>query len=116
MENPRTSLKKLNWKVNGRLFGFGTSPEADWKIILISTIVLAVLAIALNVLIFIKIDKREIFVADKAGEERGQALDISLLRETVLYYQNKAREFEKIQNQKTTSMVSPAGIGPASEP
>ena len=105
MKDSQTPFKKSRWKIRGR-FGFGISPGVDWKIILISTTVLAVLAIALNVLIFIKIDKREIFVADKAGEERGQALDISLLRETVLYFQNKAREFDKIQNQKTTSMVS----------
>ena len=115
MGNPQIPFKKSRWKIRGR-FGFGISPEADWKIILISTIILTVLVIALNVLIFIKIDKGEIFVADKAGEEREKALDISLLRKTVLYYQNKAREFERIRNQKAPSAVSPAGIEPASTP
>ncbi len=103
MENPRTSLKKLNWKVNGRLFGFGTSPEADWKIIFISTTILAVFVIALSVFMFIKIDRGGIFVVERSAEEREMTLDASLLRETVLYYQNKALEFKRIK-----SAITPA--------
>ena len=79
MENPQTSLKKSGWKVKGRLFGFGTSPEADWKIILISAMMLAVSAVVLSVFMFIKIDKGEIFVIEKSEEEREKALDTSLL-------------------------------------
>ena len=106
MENPQTSLKKFRWKVRGGL-GFGTSPEADWRIILISAMVLAVLVIALSVLIFIKVDKREIFVVEKPEEEREKALDTSLLKETVLYYQTKALEFERIKN-SVTATVDPS--------
>src|SRR3990172_6650882 len=57
MENPQTFLKKLNWKINGRLFGFGTSSEADWKIIFISTMILAILVIVLSIFINIKMLK-----------------------------------------------------------
>ena len=100
MENPQTFLKKLNWKINGRLFGFGTSSEADWKIIFISTVVLAVLVIVLSVFIFIKINKGEIFVVKKSAEPEKKALNLSLLRETVSYYENKALEFERIKSVK----------------
>ena len=98
MENPLTPMKKLEWKTNGHLFGFGTSVEADWKIIFISTIVLAILAIVLSLYIFIKIDKGEIFVIEKTTEQSETTLDASLLKETVSYYKNKALKFERIKN------------------
>ncbi|MDP3874894.1 MAG: hypothetical protein Q8Q22_00015 [bacterium] len=103
MENPQPSLKKLNWKVNGRLFGFGTSPETDWKIIFILTTILAVFVVALSVFMFIKINRGEIFVVERSTEQEGVSLDTPLLRKTVLYYQNKAIEFERIK-----STVTPA--------
>ena len=92
MENPQTFFKK---------FGFGTSPEADWKIIFVSTMILAVLVIASNIFIFIKINKGEIFVVEKSAEEGDKTLDLSLIRKTVSYYQNKALEFERIKRAKT---------------
>lgn len=101
MENSRMSMKKWNWRINGRLFGFGTSPEADWKIILILTMILAVLVIVLSAFMFIKINRGEIFVVKRSIEQEEKVLDTSLLRETVLYYQNKALEFEKIKNSVT---------------
>ncbi|MDP2720347.1 MAG: hypothetical protein Q8O75_00025, partial [bacterium] len=104
MENPQPSLKKWNWKVNGRLFGFGTSPETDWKIIFILTTIFAVFVVALSVFMFIKINRGEIFVVKRSVEQEEKVLDASLLRETVLYYQNKALEFEKIKS----SVVVPA--------
>lgn len=106
MADPQSSLKKSGWKVRGGL-GFGASPEADWKIILISTMILAVLVIALSVFVFIKVDKGEIFVVERSVDKEEKALDISLLRETVLYYQNKALEFERIKN-SVTLIVDPS--------
>ena len=103
MESLKTSLNKLNWKINGRLFGLGSSPEADWKIIFISALILAVSVIALSVFIFIKIDKGEIFVVERSLDQGEKTLDIFLLKETVSYYQGKAREFDRIK-----SLVVPA--------
>jgi hypothetical protein len=97
MKNLRASLNKLNWRISGRIFGFGTSPAADWKIIFVSTLLLAVSVIALSTFIFIKIDKGEIFVVEKSTEEKGKTLNIPLLKEIVTYYQGKAREFERIK-------------------
>ena len=93
----KISLNKLHWKIGGRLFGFGTSPETDWKIILVSTLILSVSIIVLSVFIFIKIDKGEIFVVDKPTGEGKENLDTFLLKETVSYYEAKALKFERIK-------------------
>lgn len=104
MDNLQTSFKKLNWETNGKLFGFGTSPEADWKIIFISTVVLALSVIILSAFIFIKIDKGEIFVVEQSDEQGEKTLDISLLKETVSYYEGKAVEFERIRRGSTPAV------------
>jgi len=104
MSNLKTSFKKINWKVNGRLFGFGTNPEIDWKIIFISTIVLATLVILLSIFIFIKIEKGEIFVVKKSVGEVETTLDVAILRNTVSYYQDKALEFERIKSTKPSAV------------
>lgn len=107
MEKTQTSSKKLNWKVNGRLFSFGTSPDADWKIIFISTMILVILIVVLSVFMFIKIYRGGIFVVERSTEPEEKIFDPSLLRETVLYYQNKALEFERIK-QSVTPAIDPS--------
>lgn len=103
MENSPIIHKNLVWTKNGRLFGFGTSPEADWKIIIVSIVVLVILVIILSVFIFIKIDKGEIFAIEQPIEQGEKALDANLLRETVTYYQNKKLEFESIRDLTASS-------------
>ncbi len=101
MKNLLTYFGELRWRVNGRLFGFGTSPEMDWKIIFIATAALALLMTAWNVFVFTTIDKGEIFATEKSTEPGKKMLDISLLRETVSYYQNKALELERLKGSVT---------------
>mgnify|MGYP001561766650 CR=1 FL=1 len=103
MKNFKLSFKKLNLNTHGRLFGWGSSPEADWKIIFILTLVLAVSFVILSAFIFIKIDKGEIFVVKKSLDQETKTLDMALLKETVSYYEAKAREFSRIK-----SVVIPA--------
>ena len=103
MENKQTFFKRFSWKVNGRLFGFGTSPEADWKIIFISTVVLVTMVIVLSIFVFIKIDKGEIFVIERLPDQGEKILNLSLLKETASYYQDKAAEFERIKNSTSPS-------------
>ncbi|MBI2674051.1 MAG: hypothetical protein HYX23_02095 [Candidatus Zambryskibacteria bacterium] len=97
MKDPKTFLTKLNWKINGRVFGWGASPEADWKIIFISTAALIVLIVILSVFMFRQIDKEGIFITEKPTGQEKRALDTSLLKETVLYYQQKALELKKVK-------------------
>jgi hypothetical protein len=98
MKNFKISFGKSNMRSSGRLFSFGTSPEADWKVIFVSALILGVLIILLSVFIFIKIDKGEIFVVKQSTNENSKTLDITLLKETVSHYQSKAREFEQLKN------------------
>ena len=93
-------LKRLNLK-KGHRTAFGLSPEVDWKIIFVSTAVLIILVIASSIFIYVKIDKGEIFVVEKPEENRERTLNISALKETISYYQNKALEFERIKSQVT---------------
>jgi hypothetical protein len=102
------AMPRLNWKSNGRLFGFGTSPETDWKIILVSAVVLAFIVITLCAYMFIKINKGEIFLVDQSTDTEAKTLDVEVLRETVSYYQSKALEFEHIRNATTTEAVDPS--------
>ena len=104
MENPQTHLhKKLNLNLHIRLLKLGESQETDWKIISLSTAVLATLIIVLSIFTFIKIDKGEIFsIKETAGE--GGGLDLVSLKETVSYYENKALEFERIKSSKPTGV------------
>jgi hypothetical protein len=103
MDNERSSAKKFSLNIEGRLFGFGTSPEVDWKIIFMSAVVLGVLLIALSAYIFIKIDKAELFAIEQSADQSEKTLDTKALKEVVSYYQNKAIEFEKIKNSVTAS-------------
>ncbi len=100
--------KGINLKTGGRLFGFGTSPQLDWKIIFISAAVFTIIGIFLNVFIFIKIDKGEIFVADAPTGEGRNTLDIKELNSTLEYYQNKERAFQNYLDATSTAQTDPS--------
>lgn len=91
-------------KISG--ISFGKNPESDWKIVFFSALTLAILTIALNVYVYIKIDKGEIFVVEGAGEGSGNTLNIEKLEETVEYYQSKAANFQRIIRQDASAPVS----------
>jgi len=97
MENLKTFFKKSDLKFSGNLFGFGTSPEADWKVIFISSAILAIAFVSFSVYIFIGVDKGEIFVSEKSVGQEGQIFDSALLAETVSYYEAKALEFTEMK-------------------
>jgi len=81
-----------------------TNPEFDWKIIFFSTLGLIVLAVALSIFIFIKIDKGEIFLAEPVDSGRAPTLDISRLRDTLGHYNDKRDEFNSIINASHSSV------------
>lgn len=96
----KLSFKKIEWKAGRQLLSLGTSAGTDWKIILTSTLILSVLVIVLSIYMFIKIDKREVFVVEKPEDLGDKNLNLNVLRETVSYYQNKALEFERIKKEE----------------
>ncbi|MDO8565295.1 MAG: hypothetical protein Q7R67_01590 [bacterium] len=106
MVNTETFFKKLTSKTNSRLSDAG--PEKDWKIIFMSAIFLTLLSIVVNLLIFIKVDKGEIFVVEAPGQSGERTLNPETLRETVRYYQAKAEEFQTLQSAPATGLVDPS--------
>lgn len=102
--------KKINFKKNGRLFGFGSSPEADWKIIFTLFSAIAIIGIALNVFIFLKIDKGEIFAVEDPASGEGRMVDYEKLKSAVDYYQEKERNFRAIQSNASTTVISDPSI------
>jgi hypothetical protein len=95
--------KKWNWKVNGRLFGFGSSPDIDWKIILVTTIAFIILVVVSSIFLFVKVDKGSIFRVATV-EQESATLNVTLLKHVVSYYQNKALEFERLKGSVVPSI------------
>jgi hypothetical protein len=91
-------IKKIDFKSGTELLKFGVTPESDWKKLLVITIALSVLVSALNIFMYIRVDRGEIFeIYGETGEEVPK-LDIEELKKTTDYYESKASEFEKIKS------------------
>ena len=99
----KTFLARVKFRQNGRIFGWGTCPEADWKVIFITMVVLIVLTIVFNILMFIQINRGAIFVTVKPEGNKQETLNPDLLRQTISYYQGKVLEFERIQKERASS-------------
>ena len=104
MNTLRTFFSKLNWRTSGQLFGFGTSPAADWKIIFVFSCILATMAIVASGLVFLRISKEEVSTTERTTEQGDKILDTTALHNTVLYYQNKEVEFERIKAARTPAV------------
>ena len=93
MDQKDLHLKTKNWHPV-----YGTGPEADWRVLLVSAIILTIVTIIVNIFVFIKIDKGEIFVVKDFEDGEVRSLDVEKLKSTVSYYNNKALKFEGILN------------------
>lgn len=101
MEKLHKFLSRFHLKTGGRLFGFGNSPESDWKVILIFTLVLLVAVLVTDTFIFLEVNKDKSSVVKDSISSKEKILDVLLLRKTVSYYQNKMLEFDLIKNSPT---------------
>ncbi|MDB5266810.1 MAG: hypothetical protein JWN89_625 [Parcubacteria group bacterium] len=97
MKNVNIQIKGLKLHKNGRLFGFGTSPNADWKVIFIIFVLLFVIASALCIDLFIKVNNGEIFVVKEKTSTPVPTLNTALLDKTVTYYRDRAKTLEDIK-------------------
>lgn len=100
-------LEKIEWHADGHLFGFGLSPEADWKVIFVSTVTLIVIVSMLNIFMFLRVDRGGLS-REEALESEVPSLDLESLKGAVNYYQNKSKEFERIRNGTVTVVVDPS--------
>ncbi len=109
MENPLAN--KLKWKKDGRTFGWGASPDGDWKIILLTAIIFAIFVSGWDLFTYFKVKSGELSHGEETAGPELPTLNRANLKQAVEYYQNKAREFEKIKNgTSTTTAVSDPSI------
>lgn len=106
MNDVNSILKNLDWK-HRRPFGWGSSPDADWKVIFVGTLLLISLVTIFNLVVFFRVDKGEFFAEEEVTAEI-PTLDTEELKETLNYYQNKALEFERLTSGEATVVVDPS--------
>jgi hypothetical protein len=111
---------KIHIHKNGRLFGFGVSPNADWKILFVSSTVLALIVAGLGTYFFVQVNRGEV-VGEKKSTLDDRAFDSTLLKTTVNYYRTRSAKLEEIKSLNTPPdpsvyTVSPVGIEPTSKP
>jgi len=100
-------FKKMGWNKDGKTFGWGESPDADWKVILLSTVVVLILAASWSFYFYTKTENGVVAEGEGVVIE-AKTLDIEVLKSTSVYYQNKALEFEKIKSGSSTPVVDPS--------
>ena len=97
MSGLKQIFDRFGLRKEGKLFGFGAGPEADWKVIFITAAMLSLAATALNAYLFWQTEKGEIFAVE--GQMMEEALpDVEKLKSALEYYGKKADEFERLQN------------------
>jgi hypothetical protein len=93
---------KFHLNKNGRLFGFGVSPNADWKILFVSSVLLVILACILGSYFFIRVNLGQLVGQKSYQTEEGKVFDEDLLKQTLEYYKSRAVMFEEIKMTKET--------------
>lgn len=107
MSDINSILKNLDWSTR-RPFGWGSSPDADWKVIFTTTVLLMVLASLLNVAVFVRVDKGKLFSAEEMMVEETPTLDFEMLKTTLSHYENKASEFRRLTSGAAAIVVDPS--------
>lgn len=98
MQDLSQILSKLKFKKTRKNFGFGSSPEADWKFILIAFMVFVFMVVVACGYFFLRINAGDIFVATAPTEDvQSSSININSLKSTLDHYKNKAAEFERIK-------------------
>ena len=87
---------------------FGRSPESDWRIIFVSTILLVIIVSVLNVKLFVKINRGEAFATGENSPDKVASLNVPKLINTLDYYLNKKAEFEKIKSGAIAPVIDPS--------
>lgn len=93
-----TSLfSKFKISRGGHLMGFGTSPENDWKILLMSFMVLLIFTLGTCRYFFFKVNNGEFLVLTDEEKTPSSTFNLNRVRQTINYYESKSQELEKIK-------------------
>lgn len=68
----------------------------DWRWLLVVFFVLLIVVVGINVYIFMKINRGEIFQSDKTATAQAETIDRDRLKQTIDYYTARAEHFEAL--------------------
>ena len=92
-----------NWFKRGRVDSetaeFGRNARSDWQVVCFAFLLLNFISIAVSVFMYLKINKGEIFLADKRESPSLGTIDRSLLQKTVAFFEDKKASFETFKQQ-----------------
>jgi len=96
---------EINWihiHKNGRLFGFGVSPNADWKVLFAVFTILSILVLSFSTYLFVKIDHGTLFVETNQAPVVTPKLNAEQLTRTLEYYNERALNIQSIKLNPST--------------
>ncbi len=97
----------LHLHKNGKLFGWGVSPNADWKVLFTIFLALTISVFALGVYMFIAIANGNIFLVDKPSTIEEKKLDAESIEKTVLFYEARVKKLQEIKS-GSNSVIDPS--------
>lgn len=96
------NFKKFSLMRGGSFLGWGQSAHRDWKIILSGFILVVVFSLLFSFLVFKQINNAGDSLSLQNETVQNGALDTTLLKKIILYYEDQAQKFEKIKSTKNT--------------
>lgn len=90
--------KTDDYQTHGRILGWGSGPDADWRVMFSSFLILALVASILGGLLFYHVWNAN-FGTDFGGETESP-LDKNLLKRTVNSYKAKQEAFDTLKTSK----------------
>jgi hypothetical protein len=107
MSDLNSILKNLDWNTK-RPFGWSTSPDSDWRVIFIGTVLLMVLASFLNIAIFLRVERGKFFASEEPVVEETLTFDTNELKKTLESYENRAAEFKRLTSGSASVVSDPS--------
>ena len=97
MKKINSIFSKIKINRGGHFLGFGMNPETDWKIILLSFMISAVLILTACAYYFIRINSGSFVSTTDEETTPTPSFNISRVRQTTGYYEKKAAQLEIIK-------------------
>lgn len=74
-----------------------TNPDRDWGIILLIFVVVNILIIIFSINLFLQISSEDLFTAETKELQVSNTIDVRLLRETLLLFEERSENFENLK-------------------
>ncbi len=96
MKLPAFSFSKST-KDFKEFFRYGGTADSDWKIILVSFVILNIISIILNVSILLSIAQGDFSSKGVAANEDLETFSRKVLSDRIIHFQNKAKNLEQLK-------------------